>query len=305
LTASLSANALTKHFGDAIAVDHLDLELLSGQIFGLLGPNAAGKTTTIRMLAGVIRPTGGSASILGMDLVNEIEAIKSRIGYVTQHFALYPELTVSENLAFYSSLYRRVPRSRQKVLLEQYDLARFSNRRTGHLSGGYKRRLSIVCAISHDPDVIFLDEPTAGIDPVTRKELWDLFYDLAAAGKTLFVTTHYMEEAERCHRLAFLNRGHRVACGTPDEIRAMLDHIHVYTFTSDHDPKMDSALGRLPGVRMVNRFGLTTRLVVDSSLPYEQLVKLLGKWPGVAGKPEEDSVSLEDVFITLTGSEAA
>jgi len=114
-----------------------------------------------------------------------------------------------------------------------------------------------------------------------------------------------MEEAERCHRLAFLNRGHRVACGTPDEIRAMLDHIHVYTFTSDHDPKMDSALGRLPGVRMVNRFGLTTRLVVDSSLPYEQLVKLLGKWPGVAGKPEEDSVSLEDVFITLTGSEAA
>lgn len=136
LTASLSANGLTKHFGDAIAVDHLDLELLSGQIFGLLGPNAAGKTTTIRMLAGATRPTGGSASILGMDLVNEIEAIKSRIGYVTQHFALYPELTVSENLAFYSSLYRLVPRSRQKALLEQYDLVQFSNRRTGHLSGG-------------------------------------------------------------------------------------------------------------------------------------------------------------------------
>jgi len=302
LTASLSVNDLTKRFGDVSAVDHLDLELYPGQIFGLLGPNAAGKTTTIRMLAGIIRPTSGSAVVLGMDLIREINAIKSRIGYVAQHFALYPELTVSENLAFYSSLYRSVPRARQAAMLEQYNLAQFADRYAGRLSGGYKRRLSIVCAISHDPELVFLDEPTAGIDPVTRKELWDVFYDLAAAGKTLFVTTHYMEEAERCHRLSFLSQGHRVAYGTPDEIRGMLDHMHVYSFTSNHNPRMVAALARLQGVKVINRFGLTTRLVVDANLSREELERFLDEWPVIDGKPVEESISLEDVFITLTGN---
>ena len=304
MTASISVNGLTKRFGDVVAVDHLDLELFPGQIFGLLGPNAAGKTTTIRMLAGIIRPTSGLARMLGMDLFNEIEAIKPRIGYVTQHFALYPELTVSENLAFYSSLYRPLPRARQSALLEQYDLAQFSDRYAGRLSGGYKRRLSIVCAVSHDPDVIFFDEPTAGIDPVTRKELWDLFYDLAMSGKTLFVTTHYMEEAERCHRLSFLNQGRRVAYGTPDEIRAMLDHMHVYSLTSIHDSRMVAALSRVRGVRVVNRFGLTLRVVADSNLSQGQLAKFLDDWPEFTGETIEESVNLEDVFITLTGSGA-
>ena len=300
MTPSLSVNGLTKRFGDVSAVDHLDLELYPGQIFGLLGPNAAGKTTTIRMLAGIIRPTSGSASVLGMDLVSEIDAIKSRIGYVAQHFALYPELTVSENLAFYSSLHRSVPRARQSALLEQYNLVQFANRRAGRLSGGYKRRLSIVCAISHDPDVIFLDEPTAGIDPVTRKELWDLFYNIAATGKTLFVTTHYMEEAERCHRLSFLSQGQRVAYGSPDKIRGMLDHMHVYTFTGTHDPRMVAALAGLQGVRMINRFGLTTRLIADTTLSRGQLAEFLADWPGTSGKPVEAAPDLEDVFITLT-----
>lgn len=301
MTASIFTRSLTRRFGDVVAVDRLDLELYPGQIFGLLGPNAAGKTTAIRMLAGIIRPTSGSASILGMDLFSEIDAIKSHIGYVAQYFGLYPELTVSENLAFYTSLYRSVSRARQSALLEQYNLTQFADRYAGQLSGGYKRRLSIVCAISHDPDVIFLDEPTAGIDPVTRKELWDVFYDLAAAGKTLFVTTHYMEEAERCHRLSFLSQGRRIAYGTADEIKGMLGHMHVYTFTGDPDQGMLVALARLHGVRLINRFGLTTRVVVDTDLPYEKLVKFLDDWPVAVGEPVEEPVSLEDVFMTMTG----
>ena len=301
MTASIFTRSLTRRFGDVVAVDKLDLELYPGQIFGLLGPNAAGKTTAIRMLAGIIRPTSGSASVLGMDLFSEMDAIKSHIGYVAQYFGLYPELTVSENLAFYTSLYRSVSRARQSALLEQYNLAQFADRYAGQLSGGYKRRLSIVCAISHDPDVIFLDEPTAGIDPVTRKELWDVFYDLAAAGKTLFVTTHYMEEAERCHRLSFLSQGRRIAYGTADEIKGMLGHMHVYTFTGDPDQGMLAALARLHGVRLINRFGLTMRVVVDTDLQYEELVKFMDDWPVAVGEPVEEPVSLEDVFMTMTG----
>lgn len=300
LTPSVTVNGLTRCFGDAVAVDHLDLELYAGQIFGLLGPNAAGKTTTLRMLAGIIRPDGGSARLFDQDIIRRSDAVKRRIGYVTQHFALYPELTVRENLAFYSSLYGTVSGTRQAALLEQYGLVPFAGRRAGHLSGGYQRRLSIACATSHDPDLVFLDEPTAGIDPVTRKALWDGFYELAAAGKTLFVTTHYMEEAERCHRLAFLDHGRRVAYGTPDEIRALLDGTRIYSFPSRHDAAMDAALRQLEGVRMINRFGLAMRLVVDADMPVEQLATFLEQWPGVSGPPEPAAASLEDVFITLT-----
>jgi ABC-2 type transport system ATP-binding protein len=305
LTSSLSIHGLTKRFGDVIAVDHLDLELSPGQIFGLLGPNAAGKSTTIRMLAGILRPTSGSASVLDLDLVGDSEAIKSHIGYVAQDFALYPELTVAENLAFYSSLYKEVPHDRQTALLEQYNLMQFAHRHAGDLSGGYKRRLSIACAISHDPELIFLDEPTAGIDPVTRKELWDMFYGLAETGKTLFVTTHYMEEAERCHRLCFLSQGRRVALGTPDEIRRLLGDMRVYSVTGADDPRMVRALSRLQGVRLINRLGRRTRLVVDEALSHDELVRFLDGWPDTDANAREESINLEEVFISLTGNELA
>jgi ABC-2 type transport system ATP-binding protein len=305
LTSSLSIHGLTKRFGDVIAVDHLDLELSPGQIFGLLGPNAAGKSTTIRMLAGILRPTSGSASVLDLDLVGDSEAIKSHIGYVAQDFALYPELTVAENLAFYSSLYKEVPHDRQTALLEQYNLMQFAHRHAGDLSGGYKRRLSIACAISHDPELIFLDEPTAGIDPVTRKELWDMFYGLAETGKTLFVTTHYMEEAERCHRLCFLSQGRRVALGTPDEIRRLLGDMRVYSVTGADDPRMVRALSRLQGVRLINRLGRRTRLVVDEALSHDELVRFLDGWPDTDANAREESINLEEVFISLTGNEPA
>lgn len=304
MTVSLNVEQLTKRFGSFTAVDNLDLALQPGEIFGLLGPNAAGKTTTIRMLAGIIRPSSGSANILGLDLFKDLNEIKSRIGYVAQHFALYPELTVSENLAFYSGLYSSDDPQRQSELLGQYGLTPYANRFAGKLSGGYMRRLSMVCALSHDPELIFLDEPTAGIDPVTRKELWDLFYDLAMAGKTLFVTTHYMEEAERCHQLAFLSHGKCVANGTPDEIKNMLDHKKIYTFDAGHEPEMLKELYHLDGVDVINRFGNTMRLVADESLSLERLTTFLNTWPGEGYVPVRSTANLEDVFITLTTDES-
>ncbi|HBE92864.1 MAG TPA: multidrug ABC transporter ATP-binding protein [Gammaproteobacteria bacterium] len=304
LTASLTINKLTKRFGDFTAVDKLDLALQPGEIFGLLGPNAAGKTTTIRMLAGIIRPSSGSANILGLDLFKDLNEIKSRIGYVAQHFALYPELTVTENLVFYSGLYSSDDPQRQAELLDQYGLTPYANRHAGQLSGGYMRRLSMVCALSHDPELIFLDEPTAGIDPVTRKELWDLFYDLAMAGKTLFVTTHYMEEAERCHQLAFLSHGKCVANDTPDEIKKMLDHKQIYTFDAGHEPAMLKGLNHLEGVDVINRFGNTMRLVADESLTLDKLTTFLNTWPSEDYVPVQASANLEDVFITLTTGES-
>ena len=199
MTDAIVVQRLCKQFGPIIAVDHIDFSVHRGQIFGLLGPNAAGKSTTIRLLAGIILADAGTVTILGLDLTSQISRIKYRIGYVAQHFALYPELTVAENLAFYSGLYRPKGHADLTGLLATCGLTPFAGQLAGKLSGGYKRRLSIACALTHDPELIFLDEPTAGIDPVTRKELWDLFYDLAASGRTLFVTTHYMEEAERCN----------------------------------------------------------------------------------------------------------
>jgi ABC-type multidrug transport system ATPase subunit len=304
MTNSLVVNELSKRFGDFTAVDKLDLVLQPGEIFGLLGPNAAGKTTTIRMLAGIIRPSSGSANILGLDLFNDLDEIKSRIGYVAQYFALYPELTVTENLAFYSGLYSSDDPQRQSELLDRYGLMPFASRYAGQLSGGYKRRLSMVCALSHDPELIFLDEPTAGIDPVTRKELWDLFYDLAMAGKTLFVTTHYMEEAERCHQLAFLSHGKCVANGTPDEIKEMLDHKQIYTFDAGNEPIMLKELNHLDGVDVINRFGNTMRLVADESLTLERLTTFLNTWPSENYAPVQAAANLEDVFITLTTGES-
>jgi ABC-type multidrug transport system ATPase subunit len=198
MSITIETQHLTRKFGDFVAVDAVNLSINSGEIFGLLGPNAAGKSTIIRLLAGILRPSSGEASILGLNLFTQTEEIKRLIGYVAQYFALYPDLTVYENIEFYGGLYGIDDQKRLQRQLELYDLVQFKNKNAGLLSGGYKRRLAMACATTHDPELIFLDEPTAGIDPVTRKELWELFYQLSITGKTLFVTTHYMEEAERC-----------------------------------------------------------------------------------------------------------
>lgn len=213
--------ALRKAYGALVAVHGLDLEIRRGEVFGLLGPNGSGKTTTIRMLCGLVEPTSGTAEVAGFDVVKDAERVRRRIGYMSQRFGLYDDLTVGENLRFYSSVYGVIGRDRAERVdahAESLGLAGRWSQLAGTLSGGWKQRLALACATAHKPDLVFLDEPTAGVDPAARRTFWETIYQLAAGGTTLLVTTHYMDEAERCKRLAFLSRGHLIALGTPHEI---------------------------------------------------------------------------------------
>ena len=300
MSAVIDARGLTKQFGTRVAVNHIDLSVSNGQIFGLLGPNAAGKSTTIRLLTGILLPDAGTAQVLGMDLLTETTSIKEHTGYVAQHFALYPELTVTENLSFYSGLYQHISKNDLQCLLERYGLMQFANQRTGTLSGGYKRRLSIACAVSHEPDLIYLDEPTAGIDPVTRKDLWEQFYDLAAAGKTLFVTTHYMEEAERCHQLAFIHQGKLVAHDTPERIKQSLQGYKVFASRVNYDPLLSKTLKSMDRIYVLNQFGEELRIVADSSLAADELNACIKRHTNLDANVKEVPVSIEDAFMTLT-----
>lgn len=299
----IQAAGMVKRFGALRAVDGVTLQVGRGEIFGLLGPNAAGKSTTIRMLAGILAIDAGSARIMGLDLISCREQVKAGIGYVAQSFALYPELTVAENLDFYSAIYREVDAERKQRLLKAYGLETFAAQRAGELSGGYKRRLSIVCALAHDPQLIFLDEPTAGIDPVTRKELWEQFYALAAEGRTLFVTTHYMEEAERCHRLAFLNHGRIVAEGTPVSILAAFGDRRIFVVDCAHRAGLATALAALSGVVSLNPFGNSMRVITDASLDELALRQVVQRYadPDIAVRHEHPVI--EDVFIAMTHEE--
>ncbi len=297
---TIETRSLTRRFGDFIAVDGVDLSIHAGEVFGLLGPNAAGKSTIIRLLAGILRPSSGEASILSLDLFSQTEQIKRLIGYVAQYFALYPDLTVLENIAFYGGLYGVDDSNRLEQQLELYGLTGFKNRNAGLLSGGYKRRLAMACATTHDPELIFLDEPTAGIDPVTRKELWELFYQLSTSGKTLFVTTHYMEEAERCNRLAFLNHGRLVAQGTPAEIRASLTDQQVYSCEISHKPELTNALVNFPGIALVNQFGSELRIIASTRVSIDQLEQLISKYYSDSFQLIAVSPSIEDAFMSLT-----
>lgn len=220
---AVHTRALRKVFGGHAAVEGLDLEIARGEIFGLLGPNGSGKTTTIRMLCGLVEPTSGDATVVGFDVRTQPERIRQNIGYMSQRFGLYDDMTVRENLRFYSSVYglRGTARAaRIAELLDQLDLAPRARQLTRELSGGWKQRLALACAIAHRPAMLFLDEPTAGVDPASRRQFWDTIRRLARDGTTILVTTHYMDEATRCDRLAFLSRGHLIALGTPGEITA-------------------------------------------------------------------------------------
>ena len=219
--AAVQVRGLRKVFGALVAVEGLDLEIHRGEVFGLLGPNGSGKTTTIRMLCGLLEPTSGSGSVVGLDLLTESDAIRRNIGYMSQKFGLYEDLTVAENLRFYASVYGLRGKAREERSRELLDTLHLTPRRdqlAGTLSGGWKQRLALACATAHRPSLLFLDEPTAGVDPAARRHFWQIIYELAAAGTTILVTTHYMDEAERCQRLAFLSRGHLIGLGTVDEV---------------------------------------------------------------------------------------
>ena len=218
---AVRAKQLRKTFGTLVAVDQLDLTIERGEVFGLLGPNGSGKTTTIRMLCGLMDPTSGRGEVAGIDVVVDPEGVRRRIGYMSQKFGLYDDLTIYENLRFYASLYGLRGSARSARLAQQLrdlGLEERRNQLAGTLSGGWKQRLALACATSHEPEVLFLDEPTAGVDPASRRLFWDWIYTLARGGTTILVTTHYMDEAARCSRLAFLSRGHLIAIGTQEEI---------------------------------------------------------------------------------------
>ncbi|RUM39804.1 MAG: ABC transporter ATP-binding protein [Desulfobulbus sp.] len=292
----IHAYNLTKRFNGHLAVDHVSLDISRGEIFGLLGPNAAGKTTIIRMLCGIITSDDGEVVIGDRN----VEKAKAGFGYVAQHFGQYEELSVWENIRFYARMYRVTDEQWLLHLLDRYQLTSFKEQLSGSLSGGYKRRLALVCALAHDPDVLFLDEPTAGIDPVTRKLLWDDFYALSAEGKTLFVTTHYMEEAQRCHKLAFLSSGRIVAKGSPDELKEYLGDARVFRAIVPYKPELREALLGTEGLMLINQFGNELRIIVAAEAAKSHLEEIITTVTGTPCSLQTARPNLEDIFIALT-----
>jgi len=292
----IRAAHLTKRYKQRTVVDNVSLNIDKGTIFGLLGPNAAGKTTVIRMLCGIIKADSGEISINR----SNVDEAKSDFGYVAQYFGQYEELSVWENLKFYARMYDVTDEKWLLSLMNRYGLTPFKNQLAGLLSGGYKRRLALICALTHEPKILFLDEPTAGIDPATRKILWDDFYRLSAEGKTLFVTTHYMEEAQRCHQLAFISAGKIVAEGTPTTIKQALGDAEVYAAIIPYQPQLRAALMQLKGMILINQFGNELRIVVSPELKRAELEDTILNATGSNFPLKTSEPNLEDVFIAMT-----
>src|SRR5438094_2192797 len=275
----IEVEGLTKRFGTFTAVDHVSFSVGKGSIFGFLGPNGSGKSTVIRMLCGILEPSDGTARIGGHDIVRDAEPIKEMIGYMSQQFSLYDELTVNENLIFAGKLYGlrgRELNQRRDEMIATTHLEPYIDRRAGQLSGGWRQRLAMACSLLHQPSVLFLDEPTAGIDPVARRGLWDLLFGFSGLGMTLFVTTHYMDEAERCSHVGYIYLSKLIACGIPDDLKAMPSVNPPGTrrldVACDHVTVGLQALRHLPGVRTATVFGQSMHLLVEQSLP-EQLIR--------------------------------
>jgi ABC-2 type transport system ATP-binding protein len=290
----------TIRFGEVTAVDHVTLTVKAAEVFGLLGPNGSGKTTLIRGLCGLVPLAEGAARVLGYNVSNMAEQIRAGIGYMSQKFSLYEDLTSQENLDFYSGIYglsRADVGRRQQELIDKVGLAPYLNRRAGRLSGGWKQRLALACALLHRPQLVFLDEPTAGIDPVARRDLWDLLFELAAEGITLFVTTHYMDEAERCGRVGYIYMGDLLAVGTPHDLKQLPGVTPPGTrrveIISSEPAAVLRRLRQHPGVRQATIFGNVVYALVDGHLSDADL-----GLEGFEVRPGEPT--LEDVFATLS-----
>ena len=307
----IECEGLTKRFGTFAAVDHVSFSVGKGSIFGFLGPNGSGKSTVIRMLCGILEPTEGTARVGGHDIIREGEEIKDMIGYMSQKFSLYDELTTNENLTFSGKLYGlngRALTQRRDELIALTHLEPYVNRRAALLSGGWRQRLAMACSLMHKPTVLFLDEPTAGIDPVARRELWDLLFGFAGEGMTLFVTTHYMDEAERCDHVGYIYMSKLIVWGEPDELKQMPEVNPPGTrrldVTSDHITMALQAVRQLKGVRSATVFGQSMHLLVDESVKREQIDEKLHGVGISHAEIHEIGPSLEDVFVTLSEKHA-
>nr|WP_231934466.1 ABC transporter ATP-binding protein [Geobacter sp. DSM 9736] len=295
--------SLGKRFGDFTAVAGISLDVRRGEIFGFLGPNGAGKSTTIRMLCGILPPSAGTGTVAGYDVVTQAEEIKKNIGYMSQRFSLYEDLTVEENIDFYSGIYRIPPdrrRSRKEWVIEMAGLAGHRRSLTGNLSGGWKQRLALGCSILHQPPVIFLDEPTSGVDPISRRQFWDLIYHLSAEGVTVFVTTHYMDEAEYCDRLGLIYRGELIALGSPAELKTQHMPEQVLEVSSERPQEAMEVLENLAGVKHAALFGQSIHVVVKEEKTGEsELARALADRNFRVTAINRILPSLEDVFVSL------
>lgn len=302
---AVEAVGLTRKFGSFVAVDDVTFEVQRGEVFGFLGPNGSGKTTTIRMLCGIIAPSGGVGRVLGLDSWRESEAVKRQIGYMSQRFALYEELTVRENLEFYASVYDVDPSERAprvKEIVGEVGLGGRGDDEAGSLAGGLRQRLAFACAAVHQPSVLFLDEPTAGVDPSARRDFWDLIYALAAEAITVFVTTHYMDEAEYCNRLGLMHQGRLVAVGSPDELRRRLPGQVVEVEAEPLTRALD-LLGSLPGLGDSALFGTSIRVYApDGADRLRALADDLRAGGVQVRRIEQVSATLEEVFLAIVGS---
>ena len=301
---AIRARGLTRRFGTLVAVDHVDLQVPRRMVYGFLGPNGSGKSTTIRMLCGLLTPTAGDIEVLGLRIPEQAEALRARIGYMTQRFSLFEDLTVRENLEFLAAvqgLSRAQTAARVDALLAQYHFGDRARQLAGTLSGGQRQRLALAGAVIHEPELLFLDEPTSAVDPESRRDFWEKLFELADAGTTLLVSTHYMDEAERCHRLAILDRGVLVADGTPAELTGRIAGRTVLVHAAQPRRAQRALLGA-PGVLSVAQVGNTLRVLAQEGDAAGRLQAALAS-AGLDARAEAVEPNLEDVFVAATHGE--